>query len=75
MPLAEAHNEQENPHLPIIDSTKRQILENLALSFRSPTSKYILPLEILRSLFVFPSIPMFSLRLMQQLCLLKGISF
>lgn len=48
MPHAEAHNKQENPHLPIINSTKRQVLENLTFSIRSPTSKYILSLEILR---------------------------
>ena len=48
MPHAEAHNKQENPYLPIINSTKRQVLENLTLSIRSPTSKYIVSLEILR---------------------------
>ena len=48
MPHAEAHNKQENRHLPIINSTKRQVLEKLTFYIRSPTSKYILSLEILR---------------------------
>lgn len=66
MPHAWAHNKPENPHLPIINSTKRQVLENLTFSIRSPTSKYILSLEI-------PSIPDVFLEV--NVVLAEGIQF